>query len=113
VLEASGGRGQEATTAPSLRILEATRKGKRTRIQATARGSTATIRRYRVKLGKRVVASLAARRSTFRVTVRKRGSRVRIDALDASGKRVVSASRKVARLRKGKGNVGKGGGVRT
>jgi subtilisin family serine protease len=113
VLDASGGRGQDATTPPSLRILEATRKGRRTRVQATVRGSTAAIRRYRVKLGKRVVATLAARRNTFRVTVRKRGSRVRIDALDASGRKVVSAARKVTQLRKGKGNVGKGGGVRT
>jgi hypothetical protein len=112
VLAASGRRGTDGTTAPRLRILEATRKGKRTRIQAAASGSTAVIRRYRVKLGKRTVATLAARRSPFRVTVRRRGSKVRIDALDASGKRVVSASRKVSKLRKGKRNVRRGGGVR-
>ena len=113
VLAATSARGQDATTPPSLRIVEATRKGRRTRIQAAALGSTAAIRRYRVRLGKRVVATLAARRSVFRVTVRRRGGRVRIDALDASGRTVVSASRKVTRLRKGKRNVSKGGGVRT
>ena len=92
VLAATSARGQDATTPPSLRILEATRKGRRTRIQAAALGSTAAIRRYRVRLGKRAVATLAARRNVFRVTVRRRGARVRIDALDASGRTVVSAS---------------------
>jgi subtilisin family serine protease len=114
VLAASGARGATGTTAPRLRILEATRKGRLTRIQAAALGSTLVIRRYRVRLGSRVVATLAARRTTFRVTIRRRrGARVRIDALDANGRRVVSASRKVTQLRKGKRNVGKGGGVRT
>ena len=101
VLAASSARGQDATTPPSLRIVEATRKGRRTRIQAAALGSTAAIRRYRVRLGKRAVATLAARRSPFRVTVRRRGARVRIDALDASGRTVVSASRKVTRAAEG------------
>ena len=113
VLAAGSAVSHDVTQPPRLRILTATVKGRRTRIQAAALGSTSAIRRYRVRLGRRVVASLARRGSPFNVTVRRRGRRVRIDALDGSGRVIASASRKVSRLKKGKRDVRKGGGVRT
>ena len=112
VLEAAGTRGQDATTPPSLRILEATRKGRRTRIQAAAPGSTAAIRRYRA-------GSARCRRPPRRPAQhvpghrRRRGGRVRIDALDVNGQ---NGGQRVAQghaAAEGQGNVGKGGGVRT
>ena len=113
VLAASSAAGQRAALPPRLKIIGATAKGRSTRIQAAALGSTTAIRRYRVRLGRRTVASLTARGSPFRVTVRRRGGRVRIDALDAAGHTLASAQRKVTRVRKGKRDVRKGGGVRT
>jgi subtilisin family serine protease len=112
VLAASAG-GEASAQPPSVKILTATRKGRRTRVQAAVLGSMAAIRRYRVLIGRRVVATLAARRSQFQVTLRRRGKRVRVEALDAAGHTLASAQRKVAKLRKGKRNVRKGGGVRT
>ncbi len=111
VLAASSG-GQTTTQPPSIKILSATRKGRRTRIQAALLGSPAAVRRYRVKLD-RAVALLAARQSEFQVTLRRRGKRVKVEALDAAGHTLARASRKVSKLRKGKRDVRKGGGVRT
>ena len=99
VLAASLAAGHDTTQPPRLRILDATRKGRRTRIQAAALGSTAAIRRYRVRLGKRVVAS-SPPAAPFKVTIRRRGARVRVDALDAAGA-VASAQRKVTQAAQG------------
>jgi len=112
VLAAGTGGGQSTTQAPSVKILTASRKGRRTRIQIAVVGSTAAIRRYRVKLGRRAV-TVGARRSQFQLTLRGTGRRVQVDALDAAGHTLASARRKVAKLRKGKRGVRKGGGVRT
>lgn len=113
VLAATAAVGYDNAQAPRLKILSATRKGARTRIQAATLGSTASIRRYRIFLGDRAVAQLTARQRLFRVTVRRPGARVRVQALDAAGHAVASAERAVARLRKGKRDVGTGGGVGT
>jgi subtilisin family serine protease len=112
VLAASTALGHHATQSPRLKILSATVKGRRTKIQAAMLGSTAAVRRYRVRLGG-VVADLAARKSPFRVTLPRRGSRVRIVALDRAGRPVVSAERAVSGLRKGKRSVGRGSPVGT
>jgi hypothetical protein len=45
--------------------------------------------------------------------MRGRGKRVRVDALNAAGRPLASARRKVTKLRKGKRDVRKGGGVST
>ena len=113
VLAASSSVGYDTTVAPRVKILSATRTGARTRLQVVTLGSTAAIRRYRVYLGKRAVAQLKARGRLFTVTVRRRGSRARVQALDSAGRRVASGQRKVSRLRKGKRDVGTGGGVGT
>jgi hypothetical protein len=112
VLAASSAAGYDTTQPPRLRILSATRKGARTHVQAAVLGSRAAIRRYRVAVGGRPVV-LTARRSPFSLTVRRRGARVRIGALDASGRDLTHATRKVVLLRKGKRGVGTGGGVGT
>lgn len=93
-----------------LRILNATRKGKRTQVQLSVSGASAALKRYRLKLGKRTF-SVKARHSTFTVILRGTGRRVRVDALDRSGRRLGSASRAVKKLRKGKTGVKRGKGI--
>jgi len=112
VLAASHAAGYDTTQPPRLRVLSATRKGKRTKVQAAVLGSTAAIRRYRVILGPKTF-QLKTRQSSFTVTLRRRGARVRVAALDATGRVLTSAQRKVTKLREGKRGVGSGGGVRT
>jgi subtilisin family serine protease len=113
VLAATGGAGTQLTQPPKLKILSATRQGRTTKIRAAATGSTAAVSRYRVSLGSREVAQLEPRRSPFAVKLRRSGTRAKVDALDASGNVIASASRKVVKLRKGKRDVGTGGGVHT
>jgi subtilisin family serine protease len=112
VLSASHASGFDSTQPPRLRILSATSKRKRTKVQIAVLGSTAAIHRYRVTVGRKN-ASLKARRSPFTVTLRRRGARVRVAALNATGRTLARAQRKVARLRKGKRGVGRGGGIST
>jgi subtilisin family serine protease len=111
VLTASSASGYDTTQPPRIKILAATRKGARAQVQAAVLGSTAAIRRYRVAFGKRTVAELTARRSPFRISVRRPGASVRITALDASGRPLTATRGKVTRLRRGKRGVGSGGGV--
>ena len=113
VLAATAAVSYDNAQAPRLKILSATRKDARSRILVATLGSTAGIRRYRVFLGNRAVAQLTARRRLFRVTVRRPGARVGVQALDAAGRPVAAAERAVTRLRKGKRDVGTGGGVGT
>jgi subtilisin family serine protease len=112
VLAASHAAGYDTTQPPRLQVLAATRKGKRTKIQAAVLGSTAAIRRYRITLGGKTV-QLKGHPSSFTVNLRRRGARVKIAALDASGRVLTKAQAKVTKLRKGKRGVGTGGGVRT
>src|SRR3954447_25301654 len=112
VLAASSAAGY-ATHAPTLKILTATRKTRRTHIQAAALGATAAIKTYRITLGGRTVAQLSARRSPFVVDLRRSATRVRVAALDASGGTLASAQRRVTKLRKGKHDVPTGGRVGT
>jgi hypothetical protein len=111
VLAASHASGYDTTQPPRLRILEAVRSGGRVRVRAAVLGSTAGIRRYQVRLGRGRPVGLAARRTAFEVTVRRPGRQVRVSAIGVAGKPVASAKRRIERLRKGKGNVGKGGGI--
>jgi hypothetical protein len=59
------------------------------------------------------VAQLAARSSPFKVTLAKRGRRVRVQALDASGRPLASAQRAVSALTSGKRGAASGGRVGT
>jgi subtilisin family serine protease len=114
VLAASTAAGPDTTQPPQLKLLAASRKGNRVRIQAAVLGATAAIKRYLVSLDGRTVAQLAARPSPFTVTVRRRsGRRVGIRAVDASGRTLTSARGRVAKLRKGKRGVKSGSGVGT
>jgi subtilisin family serine protease len=113
VLAATGRTGYETTQPPVLKILAATRKGQVTKIQTAVSGATAAVTRYRVSLDKRAVAQLQPRRSPFTLKLRRSGTSAKVDALDASGKVLASTTRRVAKLRKGKRDVGTGGGVGT
>lgn len=111
VLAASSSAGS-TTQAPVLKVLAATRKGRRTNIRAAVLGATAAIASYRVTLANRVTR-VTARSTQWELNLRRVGPRVRIEALDAAGRTLAVAQRRVANLRKGKGDVNTGGGVRT
>jgi len=112
VLAATGRVGYEPPQAAKVKILSATRKKSRTKIQVAVSGSTAAITRYRVTLDSRTV-QVQARRSQFTVKLNRPGARVRVQALNASGGVLASATRRVVNLRAGKRGVGSGGKVGT
>ena len=56
---------------------------------------------------------MTARRATFTVALQRRGRRARVDALDASGRRLATAQRRVTQLRAGKRGVTRGRGIGT
>jgi hypothetical protein len=109
VLAATTAVGYDTTQAPRLHVLQATATRSRTQVQVAVTGSTQAIRRYVVLAGRRRVAELAARPSPFTLTLRRRYATVRVQARDASGRSLASASRRVARLRAGKRSTGGGG----
>jgi subtilisin family serine protease len=111
VVAASHASGYDSTQPPRLRVLKAVRSGARVRVQAAVLGSTASVRRYEVRVGSARPVGLEARRIPFDVTIRKPGRRVRVVALNAAGAPVASAQRTIRKLRKGKGGVGTGGGI--
>jgi subtilisin family serine protease len=111
VLAATSAVGYDATQPAQLKVLQATATGTRTLVQAAVVGSRAAIRRYTVTLDRVRVASLTARSSPFTVAVRRRGRRVRIQALDASGRVLTTAGRPVRMLRSGKRGAKSGSGV--
>jgi len=111
VVAASHASGYDSTQPPRLRVLKAVRSGARVRVQAAVLGSTASVRRYEVRVGSARPVGLEARRIPFEVTIRKPGRRVRVVALNAAGTPVASAQRTIRKLRKGKGGVGTGGGI--
>jgi glycine betaine/choline ABC-type transport system substrate-binding protein len=112
VLAASSAAGYDATQPPRLKILSATVKNGRTQVQAAVLGSTTSIRRYRLTLGRKV-AELAPRPSPFSIKLAGTSKRVKLAALNRAGRPVTAAQRAVAGLRKGKGDVGRGSPVGT
>ena len=113
VVSASTAVGSNSSQPPSVRILSATVKGKRSKIQSAVLGATQAIRSYRVLLDGKPRASLAARSSPFTVTIRRAAKRVSVEALDAAGKVLTRAQKKVARLKSGKRGVSTGRGIGT
>jgi len=109
VVAASTGVTSGAAQAPRLRVLRATGRGNRTDLQAAVLGSTAAIKRYIVRLDGRPAARLAARASPFTVKLQRRGRRVAIEALDASGRVLARAQRAVVAV--GSGKSGASGGA--
>jgi len=105
--------GQESTQRPRVRILRATADRRRTQLQVSVSGSTQAIKRYRIRLDNRSRWSVTARRATFTVALQRRGRSARIDALDASGRSLARAQRRVTQLRAGKRGVTRGRGVGT
>jgi len=113
VLAASTAIGYDASQPPRIRVIQATSKGARTTVQVAALGFVAAIKRYVVTLDGRRVARLAARTSPFTAALPRQGRRVGIQALDASGRRLAVAQRRVQALRSGKRGAGTGGRVGT
>jgi subtilisin family serine protease len=113
VVSASTAVGSNSSQPPSVRILGATVKGKRTQVQVAVLGATQAIRSYHVLLDGKRRASLAARGSPFTVTIRRAAKRVSVQALDASGKVLTQAQKKVAGLKAGKRGVSTGRGIGT
>ena len=113
VVSASTAVGSNTSLPPSVRILSATVKAKRTQVQNAVLGATQAIRSYRVLLDGKRRASLPARGSPFTVTIRRAAKRVTVEALDASGKVITRAQKKVAKLKAGKRGVSTGRGIGT
>jgi subtilisin family serine protease len=113
VLAASTAVGYDASQRPRLKILQATSKGARTTVQVAALGSTAAIRRYAITLDSKPAAQLAARASPFTVALARKGRRIGIRALGASGRTLARAAAHVEALRSGKRGAGSGGRVGT
>jgi subtilisin family serine protease len=113
VLAATGRVGYEPPQPPTLKVLSATRKGSRTKIQVGVAGSTAAVSRYQIKLNGRAAAQVKAGRSQFSVKLARAATRVRVEALDASGTVLAAVSKRVTKLRAGKRQVGSGGRVGT
>jgi subtilisin family serine protease len=113
VVASSTAVSSNTTQPPSVRILTATIKNKRTQIQVAVLGATQAIRSYRVLLDGKKRASLAARGSPFTVTIRRASRKVAVQALDASGKPLTSAQKKVSGLKAGKRGVSTGRGIGT
>ena len=113
VLASSSATGYDTTQPPRVRILSATTKGRRTKIQVATLGSTAAVSRYRVRLGSKKVAQLEPRPSPFTLTLHRRGRFVRVDALDATGNSLAADGRRVTGLRAGKRDVSSGSGIGT
>jgi subtilisin family serine protease len=110
--QASLGAGQR----PVLRILLATRAGRRSRrqivVQVAILGNATPIRRLRVRLGGRVATTVRRRGSPFTIRIRgRRGGRVRVDGLDRRGRRVARGTRRVAPVRPGKRGILEGPGI--
>ena len=101
---------------PRLRVLQARRAGRgkraQTLVQFAVSGATASVKRYRVLLGRRRAAELAAGQAVL--TMRKRGrsaGRVQVLALDAAGQPVARAKARVRKVKPGKLDVKSGSGV--
>jgi subtilisin family serine protease len=113
VVASSTAVGSNTTQPPSVRILTATVKSRRTKVQVAVLGATQAIRSYRVLLDGKRRAALAARGSSFTVTIRRASKRVSVEALDASGTVLTRAQKKVAALKAGKRDVSTGRGIGT
>jgi subtilisin family serine protease len=113
VLAASTAVGYDASQPARIEVLQATVKGARTTVQVAALGSTAAIKRYVVTLDGKRVARMAARASPFTLALRRKGRRVGVQALDASGRILARGQLRVQALRSGKRGAGEGGRVGT
>jgi subtilisin family serine protease len=113
VVATSTAVGSNVTQPPSVKILTATVKNKRTQVQVAVLGATQAIRSYRVLLDNKKRASLAARGSSFSVTIRRASKRVEVQALDAAGKPLTGTKKKVTALKAGKRDVSSGRGIGT
>ena len=112
VLAAASAVGYDTTQRPQLKVLQASDQGRaHDESRSRCNGSATAIRRYAFSLDGKRVARLAARSSPFKVTLAKRGKRVRVQALDASGRSLASAQRKVSALTSGKSGSSSGGRV--
>jgi len=99
---------------PLVRVLSAQRKGSQTVVQVAALGDTRRVARYRLSLDRRRAAEVRKGSSPFTVRLRGRaGRKLRVDALDAAGKKIASGTRAVRGVRKGKRGVRRGSGVGT
>jgi hypothetical protein len=81
-------------------------------VQFAVSGATASVKRYRVLLGRRRAAELATGQAVL--TMRKRGrsaGRVQVLALDAAGQPVARAKARVRKVKPGKLDVKSGSGV--
>ena len=97
---------------PLVRVLKAERRGALTTAQIAALGNTRAIVRFRLSLDGRRVAEARRRAPVFTVRLRgRRGRKLRVDALDSSGRAIARTSRRVRPVKRGKRGVRRGSGV--
>jgi subtilisin family serine protease len=101
----------DATQAPRVKVLQATAKGGRTKIQVALLGAIAAVRRCMIAIDRKRVAQVTVRVSPFTVTLARGGRRVRVTAHDASGHPLAGAGRAIRTLRSGKRQAASGGAV--
>src|SRR4051812_10161350 len=112
VTAAAGAASFEQGQPPQARVLRATRRGKVTQVQMALFGAVQAVKRVRVSLDGRAVATLQGGRSPISVRIRGRaGKRVRVAALAADGRPLATASARVHGVRAGKRGVSQGGGL--
>ena len=84
-----------AGTAAARAGASAQRKGSQTVVQVAALGDTRRVARYRLSLDRRRAAEVRKGSSPFTVRLRGRaGRKLRVDALDAAGKKIASGTRR-------------------
>jgi subtilisin family serine protease len=112
VLLAINAASYQGGQAPSVQVLLATRNRRGTLVQVGVVGASNAIARFRIALGSRTVASVGRRGSPFTVRIRsRRGGSVRVQALDRAGKVLSTAQRRIVGVRRGKGDIKRGGRV--
>jgi len=111
VLQAMNASSYKGGQPPSVRVLLATRNRRGTLVQVGVVGATNAIARYKVKVGSRT-ATVKGRGTPFTVRISSRsGATVRVQALDRGGRALASAKRRIVGVRRGKGDIKRGGRV--
>jgi subtilisin family serine protease len=114
VAGAAGASSLQQGQPPQVRVLSATRKARTIQAQIALLGATTAISRVRVTLDGRKATELTGGRSPVTVRLRGRsGRKLGAIALAADGRRLASASRRVRKVKAGKGGVRQGGGIGT
>jgi subtilisin family serine protease len=112
VLAASEATSYDLSQPPAVKVLSATRSGRTIQAQIAVLGAVTAVKRLAVKVDGRRVSTLRGGRSVLNVRLRGRsGRRLAVDAFAQDGRRLSGATGRITAVRKGKRQVGSGGGI--